>query len=54
MSPTAHRAQAVKKCIAGLALPTAPGSDAVYCKSCIADRPKAMTGCILGIALFRQ
>ena len=66
-SCTVHCPQAVRQCIAGVALPTAPrqwgnalrelhcplppGSEAVHCRSCTAYCPRAVKQCIAGVAL---
>ena len=49
-SSTAHCPQAVRQCIAGVPLPTAPppGSGAVYCGSCTVHCPQAVGQCIAG------
>ena len=66
-SSTAHCPQAVRQCIAGVALPTAPrqcgsalrelrrplppGSEAVHCRSSTPHCPRAVRQCIAGVAL---
>ena len=47
-SCAAHCPQAVRRCIARVALPTAPGSEAVHCNSCTAHCPQAVRQCIAG------
>ena len=65
-SGTAHRSQAVRQWIAGVALPTAPtqrgsglqewhcplppASGAEHCRSCTAHCPQAVRQCIAGVA----
>ena len=66
-SSTAHCPRAVRQCIAGVALPTAPrqwgralqefqcplppGSEAVHCRSGTAYCPRVVRRCIAGVAL---
>ena len=66
-SCAAHCPQAVRQCIAGVALPTAPrqwgsalqelhcplasGSEAVHCRRSTAHCPQAVWQCIAGVAL---
>ena len=66
-SCTVHCPQAVRQCIAGVALPTAPGqcggalqefhsplppgSEAVHCTSCTAHCSQAVRQCVAGVPL---